>query len=88
MDEAEARQILNLRAKVLVDVVEKGWAAMVAEERTRSRRARAGIVYDYMVAEAQSTLAPLAGVRPLAWQGNAGASSRRLPFGTHSWASG
>lgn len=69
MDEAEARRILSPSAQELVGVVEKGWANMVAEGRPRSRRARAGIVYDYMIAEANSTLVGRAGVRRIERQG-------------------
>lgn len=69
MDEAEARRILSPSAQGMVGVVEKGWADMVAEGRPRSRRARAGIVYDYMVAAADSTLVGRAGVRRIERQG-------------------
>lgn len=63
MYEAEAREILaGKRAAVLVEIVEGGWARMVAENRKRRKRTRANIVSDYMGELADELLEPLEGV--------------------------
>ena len=62
--EGEARQIIGVEgAGVLIDVVQGGWDAHLAEQAQRSRRTRANVVWDHMIEQAEGMLAPMDGVR-------------------------
>lgn len=61
--EAEARQIIGVDgASVLVQIVEEAWKSHQDERRQRRSRARAGIVWEYMVDGADKHLATMDGV--------------------------
>ncbi len=63
MTEEQARQILaGRRAETLVEVIEGGWADMVAEGRKWRKSTRANVVHDFMVERADRALVGLDGV--------------------------
>lgn len=69
--EATARRILEGdRAKAIVKIVEGAWEAHLSENRLRTQRTRANIVWDYMVDFAERDLSGLPGVQKLEAHGS------------------
>ena len=69
--EGEARRIIGVEgAQTLVDIVEGAWQSYLDERRVRTRRTRANIVWEYMIAGATAQLKSMVGVREVLVHGS------------------